>query len=130
LCKDFTTAVSISDSLIFLSLQKQNLVGDFQSFQKWEEENLPPIASKTKGGLNKSYIETPTLLSSTEQWDIFVAYATFTGTESGPSQWYTIYEILTLGTIHPTLKVAVHSAFYWLKERTTSRLCIEKLYDS
>jgi hypothetical protein len=74
--KRFTTTAGIADSLIYSVIEKQEIKTDFVNLQKWENDKLPFQATKTKGGLNKVFIKTPTLLRNVDQFDISGAYAT------------------------------------------------------
>nr|YP_009258529.1 putative DNA polymerase type B [Netrium digitus]ANI25551.1 putative DNA polymerase type B [Netrium digitus] len=76
LAKSFLTTASIADNLIYLALKKQGVLLDFKEFQRWDEFKLPYQAAKTKGGLNKVFVITPTLIENVDQYDISGAYAT------------------------------------------------------
>lgn len=52
----------------------------------------------------------------------------FTGAETDRNQWFTIYEILTLATIHESLSVEVIVGYIWTKGRTTDYLSLDALY--
>jgi hypothetical protein len=194
--KIFITTASISDALMYLSLERQGLRKIFKDFQTWERCNLPLMASTTKGGLNKSFVPSPSLHDNVDQYDISGAYATamsiiklplskpviqgykkenitkfcnylntpgvlyclanvsfqlpdntsewerplviydnkkkigFTGTKTDEDQWFTMYELLTLGTIHPNLEIEIHSAYIWEEAKTVAPIDIAPLYNS
>jgi hypothetical protein len=72
--KTFITTSSIADALMCLAIEKQGLSKYFRGFQYWEENNLPNVANRTKGGLNKVYVQTPSLIRNVDVVDIYGAY--------------------------------------------------------
>lgn len=52
----------------------------------------------------------------------------FTGAETDRFQWFTMFEILALATIHENLAIEVIVGYIWLKQRTTESLSLSALY--
>lgn len=52
----------------------------------------------------------------------------FTGAETDRDQWFTMFEVLALATIHENLAIEVIVGYVWLKRRTTESLSLNALY--
>lgn len=75
LFRNFIPTASIANAFIFLSLQHQGVQPALKDFQQWEHKNLPLLATKTKGGLKKAFVQSPALVPHVDQFDISGAYA-------------------------------------------------------
>jgi hypothetical protein len=73
--KQFVTAASMVEGLMELAIKKQGLRNQFLAHQQWCDSKLPNEAKKNKGGANKAFQTSPTLLIKQLLADIASAYA-------------------------------------------------------
>lgn len=62
--KTFLPTAGIADAVIQMCIEYQSRKFSFKALQSWEEERLANQAKRSKGGLNKVFVETPTLLKN------------------------------------------------------------------
>lgn len=72
---------------------------------------------------------------STDEWGRSLVFLDqknklgFTGAETDDEQWFTIFELFLLGTLHAKLEIKIHSAYVWMEENTIKAINIALLYD-